>query len=194
MVPTPVDGGRVITELSVIMFGLEETEPSPSLLPDDPLDARAYTAMDEAGRGISPPGCITVTLATADRKYFLVTMTPWEREARYARNSNWERGEIWRDCIEMVPEAPRVEAAIRHYDAAFDDMERKFCETAWLGGRDFGFADNCMIPYEKRLSMIYMDSLCTRDRPNVTECFERMEARPSYENAVLDCMTGEDHE
>ena len=46
----------------------------------------------------------------------------------------------------MVPEAPRVKAAIRYYDAAFDDMERQFCETAWLGERDFGFADNCMIP------------------------------------------------
>ena len=54
---------------------MEETEPSLSLLPDDPLDARAYTAIDEAGRGISPPGCITVTLATANRKHFLVTMT-----------------------------------------------------------------------------------------------------------------------
>ena len=74
--PTPLAGGRVITELSVIMFDLEDTEPSLSLLPNDPLDARAYTAMDEAGRGISPPGCITVTLATANRKHFLVTMTP----------------------------------------------------------------------------------------------------------------------
>ncbi|HCH57276.1 MAG TPA: hypothetical protein DEV64_09325 [Rhodospirillaceae bacterium] len=94
----------------------------------------------------------------------------------------------------MVLEAPRVDAAIRHYDPAFDDMERQFCETAWLAGRGFGFADNCMIPHEKRLSLICMDSLCTRNRPNVTECFERMEARPSYENAVPDCMTGEDHE
>ena len=51
-----------------------------------------------------------------------------------------------------------------------------------------------MIPCEKRLSLICMDRLCTRNRPNVTECFWRMEARPSYENAVLDCMTGEDHE
>ena len=76
MVPTPVDGSRVITELPVIMFGLEETEPSLSLLPDAPLDARAYTTIDEAGRGISPPGWITVTLATANRKHFLVTMTP----------------------------------------------------------------------------------------------------------------------
>ena len=74
--PTPLAGGRVITELAVIMFDLEDTEPSLSLLPNDPLDARAYTAMDEAGRGISPPGCITVTLATANRKHFLVTMTP----------------------------------------------------------------------------------------------------------------------
>ena len=77
----------------------------------------------------------------------------------------------------MVPEAPRVEAAIRHYDAAFDDMERKFCETAWPGGRDFGVADNCMIPYEKRLSLICMDSLApatARTSQNVS----RMEARP----------------
>ena len=79
----------------------------------------------------------------------------------------------------MVLEAPRVEAAIRHCDVASDDMERQFCETSWLAGRDFGFADNCMIPYYKRLSLICMDSLCTRNRPNVTECFERMEARPS---------------
>ena len=76
MVPTPVDGDPAITELSAIMFDLEETEPSLSLLPDDPRDARADTAMDEADRGISPPGCTTVTLATANRKYFLVTMTP----------------------------------------------------------------------------------------------------------------------
>ena len=74
--PSPVDGDRVNTELSVIVFGLEETEPPLSLLPDDALDARADTAMDEAGRGISPRGCTTVTFATANRKHFLVTMTP----------------------------------------------------------------------------------------------------------------------
>ena len=81
--------------------------------------------MDEASRGISPRGCTTVTFATDKRKHFLVTMTPQEREARDAHNSNWERGEIQPDCIEMGLEAPRGGAAIRHYDAAFDDKERQ---------------------------------------------------------------------
>ena len=51
-----------------------------------------------------------------------------------------------------------------------------------------------MIPCEKRLSLICMNSLCNRNRPNATECIERMKVRPTYQNAVLDCMTGEDHE
>lgn len=74
--PTPVDGDRVITESSFNIFDLEETEPSLSLLPDDPLNALADTAMDEAGRRISPPGCTTVTFATANRKHFPASMTP----------------------------------------------------------------------------------------------------------------------
>ena len=110
------------------------------------------------------------------------------------RKRNPERHETHGDRIEIGLEAPRVSAAVRHNDAAFDDMERQLCKTAWLAGGDFGFADNWMIPYKNRLSVICMDSLWTRNRPNVTECFERMKARPSYENSVLDCMTGEDRE
>ena len=69
------------------------------------------------------PGRATATVATANRKHFLATKTPEEREA------------------------PCVGAAVIHYDTAFDDIERQLWETAWLAGRDFGFADNCMIPY-----------------------------------------------
>ena len=47
-------------------------------------------------------------------------------------------------------------------------MERQLDDTKWLSGRNFGFADICMIPYVNRLSLIAMDSLWTRNRPNVT--------------------------
>ena len=94
----------------------------------------------------------------------------------------------------MGLEAPRVGAAIKQYDAAFDDMESQLAETEWLAGREIGFADICMIPYVNRLELICMDSLWTRNRPNVSDWFERVKTRPSYREAVLDWMTEDDHE
>ena len=186
MVPTLVDAVRVIPESSVIMFYLEETAASPSQLPQDPC-MRAQTRLwmkrvDE----ILHPGCTTVTFATANRKHFLATMTSEEGEARYARNPKPERRETKPDCIEMGLEAPRVGAAMKQYDDAFDELESQLAETEWLPGRDFGIADICMIPYVNRLELICMDSLWTRNRPNVRDWFERIKTRSSCGEAVLD--------
>ena len=65
-------------------------------------------------------------------------------------------------------------------------MESQLAETELLPGRDFGVADICMISYVNRLELICMDSLWTRNRPNVSDWFERVKARPSYGEAVLD--------
>jgi glutathione S-transferase len=140
------------------------------------------------------PGCTTVTFATANRKHFLETMTPEQREERYARNPNAERRAIQRDCIEHGLDAPRVGTVVKQYDEAFADMERQLDDMKWLSGRDFGLADICMIPYVNRLSLIAMDSLWTRNRPNVTDWFERVMARPSFQEAVTRWMTDDDHD
>lgn len=39
-----------------------------------------------------------------------------------------------------------------------------------------------------------MDSLWTRNRPNVTDWFERVMARPSFREAVTRWMTDDDHD
>ena len=194
VVPTLVDGDRVITESSVIMFYLDELQPAPPLLSADPwLRAQTRLWMKRVDEFLHP-GCMTVTFATANRKHFLETMTPAQREERYTRNPNPERRAIQRDCIEQGLDAPRVGTVVRQYNEAFADMERQLAETKWLSGRDFGLADICMIPYVNRLSLICMDSLWTRDRPKVTDWFERVKARPSYHEAVVQWMTDDDHE
>ena len=79
MVPNLLDGDRAITESSVIMFYLEETEPSPSLMPDDPwMRAQTRLWMKRVDEFLHP-GCTTVAFATANRKHFMDTMTPEER-------------------------------------------------------------------------------------------------------------------
>lgn len=194
VVPTLVDGDRVITESSVIMFYLDELQPEPPLLPADPwLRAQTRLWMKRVDEFLHP-GCTTVTFATANRKHFLETMTPEQREERYARNPNPERRAIQRDCIEHGLDAPRVGAVVKQYNEAFADMERQLDGMKWLSGRDFGLADICMVPYVNRLSLICMDSLWTRERPNVTDWFERVKARPSYQEAIVDWMTEDDHD
>ena len=83
---------------------------------------------------------------------------------------------------------------MKQYDEAFADMERQLDDMKWLSGRDFGLADICMIPYVNRLSLIAMDSLWTRNRPNVTDWFARVQARPSFQEAVTRWMTDDDHD
>ena len=194
VVPTLVDGGRAIIESSVIMFYLEEIRPSPALLPDDPyLRAQTRLWMKRVD-DVLHPGCTTLTFATANRRHFLETMTPEQRAERYARNPDPERREIQRDCIEQGLDAARVVAAVRQYDAAFADMERQLGETRWLAGNEFGFADICLIPYVNRLSLICMDSMWTRNRPRVRRWFEKVQARPSFQLAIVRWMTDDDHD
>jgi hypothetical protein len=83
VVPTLVDGERVITESSVIMFYLGKIQPEPPLMPGEPWRRALARLWMKRVDEFLHPGCTTVTFATTNRKYFLATMTAEEREARY---------------------------------------------------------------------------------------------------------------
>lgn len=55
----------------------------------------------------------------------------------------------------------------------------------WLAGDSFSLADVAMTPYVNRLDMLGMAPMWERERPNVTNWFERIKARPAFKPALL---------
>ena len=75
-------------------------------------------------------GCTTVTLVTEIRKLSVIKIA-----------------------------LERFGAGIKHYDKAFSDMQRQLYDMKWLSGRDFSFAEFCISPKVKRVSLNPLDKL-----------------------------------
>jgi glutathione S-transferase len=72
-----------------------------------------------------------------------------------------------------------------------DDALRR---TPFLVGDAYSLADAAITPYVLRAQLLGMAALWVDSRPNLTQWFERIRARPSFEEAVAGVMTDTDRE
>ncbi len=82
--------------------------------------------------------------------------------------------------------APRVDRTFRLYDGYLQKMEDTLAEQRWLAGDTFSLADIAMAPYVNRLDMLAMSEMWVGKRPRLTDWFERIKARPSFQPSLLD--------
>jgi len=120
--------------------------------------------------------------------------TPEQIEARFAAIPDPIMREHQRKAALEGIEAPHVATALRNYDKYIGEMEGTLAQSAYLAGDKYSLADAAATAYINRAAMLAMDYLWLNSRPCVTNWFERVRQRPSFEDAITKYLSEVDRE
>ena len=183
LVPALVHDGASVIESTVIMEYIEDVFPEPPLRPKSPLDRahmRQWAKVPDEGIHIA---CASVTYAAAFADQLKKNHTPEEMEQRLAKLPDPKRAERQRQILERGFEAPFVRDAVLLHDKMLGDMEKSLADGPWLAGGTLSLGDLAIIPYVTRLDRLGLDGMWA-GRPRVTDWFGRVQARPSFDEAI----------
>lgn len=191
VVPTLVHDGRPVIESSVILYYLEEAFPQPPLMPRD-LHERAFVRqynklLDEYVHN----SCTILTFATAFRPWF-AGLSGEEIEKRLAKSPSKQRTEYKRDVALHGLESKYVRDAVANHMKLLTLMDTTLASgSAWLAGNSFSLADAAVVPYMLRLDLLKLGRMWER-LPRIQDWYERMRARSSVKQELLERMRPED--
>jgi glutathione S-transferase len=183
VVPTLIDGDIVVPESNVINEYLDERFPDPPLKPADPFGrARMRLWTKQLDEGVHDAGIAVLSFALAFRhqyrdkgdagKQMLESIPdPIKRERR-------------RDVIEKGLDSQYFRIAIARLLELYRDMDATLAKHPWLAGNAYSIADAAFTPYVVRLD--HLDVLGLLDRtPRVADWYRRLQARPSFADAIV---------
>jgi len=183
VVPTLIDGDIVVPESNVINEYLDERFPDPPLKPADAAGrARMRLWTKQLDEGVHDAGIAVLSFALAFRHQYLdkgeagkqmleSVPDPIKRERR-------------RDVIENGLDSPYFQMAIARLLALYRDMDAVLGRQRWLAGDDYSIADAAFTPYVARLD--HLDVMGLLDRtPCVADWYRRLQARPSFADAIV---------
>ncbi len=192
VVPTLIHDDFVLIESSVIMQYLDEVFPGPSLQPADPRERAKMRIWMKRVDEYLHPGNATLTYAMVHGRGLREKKSPKELEAYYRGIPNPVIRERQRAAIELGMDAPAAVQALQFYDKALADMDSWLAQHPWLAGDGYSLADAAMTPYINRFTMLSLSNMWTQSRPNITDWFARIKARPSYDKAIGAYVTDAD--
>ena len=182
--PTLVHDDRIIVESTVINEYLDDAFPDLPLRPAHPLDRakmRLWTKqLDESvhfATGVVSNGIALQPLRLQKR-------SREELLAEIERMPDPARRERQREALEKGLDSRFFKDAVWRLDQLLADMESALSQAPWLAGDSYSLADAGLTPYVTRLSNLRLID-ATTTRPRVLEWFERIQARPSYETAIM---------
>lgn len=186
VVPTLVDGNRVIIESTVIMHYVNDMSSDPPLMPADPA-ARSEVHMTCKLMDEYIHNCCTVlTFATVNRASML--SKPKEMEAEFAKAPSRARADAKRQVMQMGLDAPLVVIALQQHKKLLDRIDLAMTRGPYIAGDNYSLADCAATPYIFRLDMLRLSQLWDK-RPGVAAWYERIRQRPSFKAAVLNWLT-----
>jgi glutathione S-transferase len=183
VVPTLIDGEKVVPESNVILEYLDEAYPTPPLMPKDPYartKVRLWTKqLDE---DIHDASAAILSFGIAFRHQYL------------------ERGELGKKMLEEIPNIFKRErrrdvidkgAKSQHFIIAvermvlmLDEMEEALSQHRWLASDDYSLADVAFTPYLARLEHLHILGM-VGERKHVDDWYKRCKARPSFAAAIV---------
>ena len=190
VVPTLVHDGKVIVESTVIMHYLDDTFPTPPLMPRLPLDRARVHLFTKLMDEYIHPACIVFTFATANRAP-LASLSKEQRNAQLARAPLKRQTEYKRAGVEEGINSPLGKEATQSFDKLLKWIQESTERGPWLAGADFSLADIAATPYVLRLEMLNLSRLWDK-KPGVTQWWERIKARPSYDTAITKWLRPQD--
>jgi len=190
VVPTLIHDGRAIVESSVILYYLDEAFPEKPLMPAAPLARAKVRLFNKLIDEYVHNSCTILTFATAFRPG-LLKLAPEAREAMLAKSPSKKRAEYKRDVAAHGLESGYVLEALEHHEKLLSWIEDAMASGPYLAGETYSLADVAVIPYILRLDLLRLARIWDK-RPGVAAWWERVRARPSTDQAILERMTDAD--
>jgi glutathione S-transferase len=190
VVPTLVHDGRAVVESSVILYYIDEAFPEPPLMPKD-LHARAKVRLfNKLVDEYIHNSCMILSFATAFRAG-LLRLSPEAREAELAKTPIPRRADYKRDVTAHGLDSHYVAESVKLHGKLLDWIDEAMQSGPYLAGDAYSLADAAVIPYVLRLELLHLTNLWERRR-GVAQWWERMRARPSTVDTILNRMTDAD--
>jgi glutathione S-transferase len=183
VVPTLIDGDKVIPESNVILEYLEEAYPAPRLAPADP-DGRARMRLwtKQLDEDIHDASAAIITFGIAFRHQYLERGE--QGKEMLEQIPNLFKRERRRDVIDKGPDSQHFVIAVKRYVQMLDEMEEALTAHAWLAGDDYTLADVAFTPYLVRLDHLNILGMIDK-RPRVADWYRRCQQRPSFQDAIV---------
>src|SRR5712672_1000372 len=149
VVPTLIDGEKVIPESNVILEYLDESYPDPALAPRDAYGrARMRLWTKQLDEDVHDACAAILSFGIAFRHQYL------ERaelgKAMLERVPNIFKRERRRDVIEKGTRSQHFIIAVQRMLQLLDEMEEALTEHRWLGCEEYTLADVAFTPYLAR--------------------------------------------
>jgi glutathione S-transferase len=190
VVPTLVHDGRAVIESSVILYYLDEAFAETPLMPADPLARAKVRYFNKLIDEYVHNSCTILTFATAFRPA-LVRLSPEAREETYVKSPSKKRTEFKRDVIAHGLDSIYVGEAVEHHEKLLTWIDEAMKAGPYLAGDTYSLADIAVIPYVLRLELLQLSRMWDK-RPGVAAWWERLRARASTQQAILERMSGTD--
>lgn len=183
VVPTLIDGDKVVPESNVILEYLDEAYPAPPLMPKDAYGrAKVRLWTKQLDEDIHDASAAILSFGIAFRHQYL------------------ERGELGKKMLEEIPNIFKRErrrdvidkgAGSQHFIIAvermvllLDEMEEALVAHRWLASGDYSLADVAFTPYLARLEHLHILDM-VGERSHVADWYARCKARPSFDAAIV---------
>ena len=189
VVPALLYDRHPILESSVIQYFLEDFYPDPAMMPGDLLQRHRVRWLMKFIDDPIHPATGLLTQGIAFRKDY---PTPDAVEERLAKLVDPRRRDRQRSVFTEGVDSPYVVDAVRDFDRLLAEMERTLAEGPWLGGDLYSLADAAATPYVNRLDMLGLLDTFIGPRPHVSDWFDRVRARPSFDEGITRWYSDDD--
>ncbi len=182
VVPTLVDGEKVIPESNVILEYLEESYPETRLAPKDPFGrAKMRLWIKQLDEDIHDASAAIITFGIAFRHQYLERGEQGKKMLEQI--PNMFKRERRRDVIEKGPDSQHFVIAVKRMRQMLDEMEEDLAKHAWLASDEYTLADVAFTPYLARLEHLNIMGMLD-GRPRVADWYRRCRERPSFAEAI----------
>ncbi len=184
VVPTLVVDGKPIIESNVILEYLDEIGPEPPLHPADAY-GRALMRIWLSQIDLDVHVSVNALSFAISLRHLFLQMPPERREAMYREMPDAEKRWRRRDLVEKGLDSFLVGIAAKRFQRLFADMERTLAAQEWLAGEGYTLADVAFTPYVHRMKNLGLATMWEGTHPRLQRWYERVQARPSFAEAIL---------
>lgn len=188
-VPTLVHDGKAIIESTLICEYLDDTFPTPRLIPSDPAQRtrmRLWSKMVDEGLF---EGVTELSFSAMFRER-MRNMPDEIRERRFRNTGDPRRRDRFKSTYELGVRSPFVVHGIAAYERAFKMLEETLAaDGPWILGADPSLADINLMPLMARLDYLGLLDLWIRDRPLTRAWWKMASEWPSFKSGLRDLIS-----
>ncbi len=183
VVPTLVDGGKPVTESSIIIEYIEDAYPQTPLRPRDPHALYKMRLWLKFSDNIAYNAVYAPTWAVLSKRAAADFVSEEKLQQVLNRIPTKERRERWETVARGGFKEGEMQDAYDKMRQCFDRIEASLTNGPWLAGDSYSLADIAMIPFVDRIRNLRPEFLSYDDYPRLVEWEANVRARPAFDKA-----------